>query len=173
MRRRHLIVSYAIVYTVWTEQSRRTEKKIRMYATCRKIKVNGMMGMGKFWKKKTLDDVILPGKIHQGHACCVVCVSAMWSAVLSAHARAVWSGAMVLCCRVCANVSSVEMGFWVCGFGGGSSRARYCLQVRGAKKGGRLGCNTSRATTFIGCGYDSRVSHVLCALPGYVPEYRQ
>ena len=34
-----------------------------------------------------------PGKIHQGHAFCVVCVSA----VLSAFARAVWPGAMVLC----------------------------------------------------------------------------
>ena len=53
-----------------------------------------------------------PGKIHQGHACCVVCVSAVWSAVLSAFARAVWPGAIVLRYRVCAAVSGVEMGFW-------------------------------------------------------------
>ena len=61
--------------------------------------------------------------------CCVV-------AVLSASARAVWLGAMVLpvCCGVCVAVSSVEMGFWVCGSGGGSSRARYYLQVRRAKR---------------------------------------
>ena len=42
-----------------------------------------------------------PGKIHQGHACCVVCVSAVWSDVLSPFARAVWSGAMVLYARWC------------------------------------------------------------------------
>ena len=54
----------------------------------------------------------------------MVCVSVVWSDVLSAFARAVWPGAMVLCC-VRAAVSSVEMGFWVCGPGGGSSRARY------------------------------------------------
>ena len=53
-----------------------------------------------------------PGKIDQGHACCVVCVSA------------VWPGAMVLCCGVYAALSNVEMGSWVCGAGGGSSRAR-------------------------------------------------
>ena len=28
-----------------------------------------------------------------------------------------------------------EMGFWVCGSGGGSSRARYFLRVRRAKRG--------------------------------------
>ena len=38
-------------------------------------------------------------------------------------------------CGVCAAVSSVEMGFWVCGSGGGSSRARNYLQVRRAKRG--------------------------------------
>ena len=59
----------------------------------------------------------------------------MWSAVLSAFARAVWPGAMVSCCGVCAAFSSVEMGFCVCGSGGGSSRARYYLQVRRAKRG--------------------------------------
>ena len=65
----------------------------------------------------------------------MVCVSAAWSAVLFAFARALWPGAMVLCCGVYAAVARVEMGFWVCGFGGGSSRARYYLQVRRAKKG--------------------------------------
>ena len=43
----------------------------------------------------------------------MVCASAVWSAVLSAFARAVWPGAMVLCCGVCAAVSSVEI--WVSG----------------------------------------------------------
>ena len=67
----------------------------------------------------------------------MVCVSAVWSAVLSAFARDVSPGAMVLCCCVCAAVSSVEMGFWVCGPGGGLSRARYCLHVRRTKRGSR------------------------------------
>ena len=44
---------------------------------------------------------------------------------------------MILRCRVCAAVSSVEMGFWVRGYGGGSSRARYYWQVRRAKRGSR------------------------------------
>ena len=40
----------------------------------------------------------------------------MWSAVLSALARAVWPGAMVLCCGVGAAVSSVErVSKWVSG----------------------------------------------------------
>ena len=64
----------------------------------------------------------------------MVCVSAAWSAVLSDFARAVWTGAME-CCDVCAAVSSVEKGFWVCGSEGGSSRARFYLQVRRAKGG--------------------------------------
>ena len=45
---------------------------------------------------------------------------------------------MVLCCGVCAAVSIVEMGFWVCGYGGGSSRARYYVQVRRAKRGSQV-----------------------------------
>ena len=60
---------------------------------------------------------------------------AVWSAVLFAFARAVWPGAMVLCYGVCAPVASVEMGFWVCRCGGGSTRARYYSQVRRAKRG--------------------------------------
>ena len=54
---------------------------------------------------------------------------------MSALARAVWPGAMVLCCGVCAVVSFVEMGFWVCGSASCLSRARYYLQVRRAKRG--------------------------------------
>ena len=70
----------------------------------------------------------------------MVCVSAVWSAVwsavLSAFARAGWPGAMVLlCCGVWAAVSYVQMGFWVSGIGGSSSRARHYLQVRRAKMG--------------------------------------
>ena len=68
----------------------------------------------------------------------MVCVSVVWSTVLPSFARAVWPGAMVLCCGVCAAVSSVEVGFWVCGSGGGSSRARYYLQVRRAKSDSRI-----------------------------------
>ena len=45
--------------------------------------------------------------------------------MLSVFARAVWPGAMVLCCGVCAAVSSIETGFWVCGSGGGSSRPSF------------------------------------------------
>ena len=44
-----------------------------------------------------------------------------------------WSYALLF--GFCAAVSSVEMGFEVCGSGGGSSRARYYLQVRRAKRG--------------------------------------
>ena len=36
------------------------------------------------------------------------------------------------------DVSSAKMGFWVCGSGGGSSRARYYLQVRRAKRGSQI-----------------------------------
>ena len=61
-------------------------------------------------------------------------VSAVWPAVLSSLTRAVWPGAMVLSCGVCAAISRVEMGFGVCGSGGGSSRARYYLQARRAKR---------------------------------------
>ena len=39
--------------------------------------------------------------------------------------------------KTCAAVSIVEMGFWVCGSGGDSSRARYYLQVSRAKRGSR------------------------------------
>ena len=58
----------------------------------------------------------------------MVCVSALLSAVLPAFARAVWPGTMVSCCGAGAAVSSVEMGFWVCSHGGGSSRARAFLE---------------------------------------------
>ena len=53
---------------------------------------------------------------------------------LSAFARAVWPGAMVSCCGVCAAVSTEELGFWVCGSGGGSSSERYYLQVVSCKE---------------------------------------
>ena len=87
----------------------------------------------------------------------MVCVSAVWPAVLSAFARAMWTGAMVLCCDVCAAVLSVELGFWVCGSGGRSSRARYYLQVRRAKRG-------SHGLDFQGKGQDHLVSNVVLAL---------
>ena len=76
-------------------------------------------------KKETLGDVILPANSIRDMPDVWCALSAVWSAVLSALARAVWPGAMVLCCGDCAAVPSVEMGFLVCGSGGGSSRARY------------------------------------------------
>ena len=66
----------------------------------------------------------------------MVCVSPVWSALLSAFARAVWLGAMVVWCGVCAAVPSVEMDFWVCCSGKGSSRARYYSQVSASCKEG-------------------------------------
>ena len=41
-----------------------------------------------------------------------------------------------------------KMGFWVCGSGGGSSSARYYLQVRRAKKGS-LGYRVGRQRSFV------------------------
>ena len=74
-------------------------------------------------------------------------VPAVWTACLPCGLLCCLLFLRVLCglvrwskmlCGVCAAVSGFGMGFWVCGSGGGSSRARYYLQVRRAKRGSRL-----------------------------------
>ena len=63
----------------------------------------------------------------------------MWSACLLCGLMLCglvrWSYAIVY--SVCAAASSVKMGFYVCGSGGGSSCARRYLQVRRANRGSR------------------------------------
>ena len=74
----------------------------------------------------------------------------------------------MLCGLGCAAVSSVEMGFWVCGFGGGSSRARYYLQVRRAKRGSRRYTATSRSIPYYvqAVYYEKRTWYVGILLQG-------